>query len=70
MHGVLSEEVAHGEVVELQRYASYDTCLSPTEGELHLVVGFLLKRPVDVNRSVLVVWLYVGVHLLRVEESH
>ena len=67
---VLVEEVTHREVVELQAHTSDDTCLSPSERELYLVVRFLLQSPVDVHRSVLWIGLHVGVHLLRVEVAH
>ncbi len=68
--GILLEQVGHREVVELQSYSADDTCLSPTEGELHLVVGFRLQVPVDVHCSVLIVGLYVGVDGFGVEMSH
>ena len=67
---VLVEEVAHREVVELQSHTSYDTCLSPTERELYLVVGLLHESVVDVHRSVFRIRLHVRVNLLRVEVSH
>ena len=65
-----AEEVCHGEVVELQTDAADDTCLSPSERELYLVVRLLHEVPVDVNRAVFVVWLHIGIHLLSVEVSH
>ena len=70
MHLVLTKEVAHREVVELDTYATDDTRLSPTERELKLVVRLLLQFPVDVDGTVFVVGLDIGVHLFRIEESH
>ena len=67
---VLTEQVADREVVELDTYLTDDTCLSPTERELQLVVTLLLQSPVHVNGSVLNVWLDIGHNLFRVEESH
>ena len=67
---VLAEEVAHGEVVECESHASDDTGLSPTQRELHLVVGLLLKHPVEVDGTAFVVGLDVRVDLFRVEVSH
>ena len=70
MLAVLAEQVAHGEVVQFQTDTSDDTRLSPTERELNLVVRLTHQVPVDVHRSVLVVRLHVGSHLLGVEVSH
>ena len=70
MHLVLTKEVTHREVVELDTYATDDTRLSPTERELKLVVRLLLQFPVDVDGTVFVVGLDIGVHLFRIEESH
>ena len=67
MFAVSVEEVAHGEVVQLQTDTTDDTRLSPTERELNLVVRLLLKVPVDVDGSVLIVKLCVGTDRLRVE---
>ena len=65
-----AEEVGHGEVCELQSHAAYDTGLSPSEGELHLVVGLLLQVPVDVDSTVLIVRLHIRCDGLRVEIAH
>ena len=70
MHLVLAEQVAHGEVVELDTYTADDTRLSPAERELQLVIGLLFQFPVNVDGAVLVVGFDVGVHLLWVEMSH
>ena len=70
MHLVLTKEVTHREVVKLDTYATDDTRLSPTERELKLVVRLLLQFPVDVDGTVFVVGLDIGVHLFRIEESH
>ena len=70
MHLVLAEEVTQREVVELDTHTADDTRLTPAERELQLVVRLLLQLPVNVNSTVLIVRLDVGVHLLGVEESH
>ena len=70
MELILAEEVADREVVELDTNLTNDTRLSPTEGELQLVVGLLFELEVDIDSTVFVVGLDVGVHLLRVEEAH
>ena len=61
MHLVFAKEVAHGEVGELDTHTSDDTCLSPTQRELQLVVGLLFQFPVDVDSAVVVVRLDIGV---------
>ena len=66
---VLVEEVGHREVVELQAHASDDARLSPSERELDLVVRFRLQIPVDIDRAVLAVGLYIRLHFLGVEMS-
>ena len=70
MHLVFAKEVAHGEVGELDTHTSDDTCLSPTQRELQLVVGLLFQFPVDIDGAVIVVRLDIGVDLFRVEEAH
>ena len=70
MQLVLSQQVAHGEVVELDAHASDDTRLSPTERELQLVVRLLLQLPVNVHGSVVAVGLHVRVYLFSVEVAH
>ena len=66
----LAEEVAHGEVGELDTSLQNHTCVTITEGEFQLVACLWHKSEVEVHGSVVRVWLWLEVDLLRVEVSH
>ena len=72
MEAVLAEEVAHGEVGELQSHLTDDTCLSPSERELNLVTGFRGQTHFEVDGSIDLVGLdpLVRIHGFRIEMSH
>ena len=70
MQLVLAQEVAQREVVELDTHTTNDTCLSPTQRQLQLVVGLLLQVPVDIHGTVLVVGFHIGTDGLSIEITH
>ena len=66
----LAEEVAHGEVGELDTRLQNHTCVTITEGEFQLVACLWHQSEVEIYRSVVTVWLWLEVDLFRVEVSH
>ena len=67
---ILTEEVCHWEVIQLQADTTDNTSLTPTEWKLNLVVWLLLEVIVDVNSTVLIVWFWYWIDCLWVEVSH
>ena len=63
------EEILDREIREREGYLTGHTRLTPTERELHLIVGFGLQIHDDIDSAVVLVRLRADVHILRVEVS-
>ena len=67
---VLTEEVSHWEVIQLQTNTSNNTRLTPTKWKFNLVVWLLLKIIVDVYSTIFIVWNWYRINRLRIKVAH
>ena len=68
--GARVQEILHGEVGELQAQLTDHTRLSPTGGELDLVVRLRDQVILNIYRTIFRIRQGHGIHVLRVEVSH